>query len=45
MENQNNLISQLNRRYATKQFDTKKKVPEDQFNVLLEALRLSPSSL
>ncbi len=38
------LIQQLERRYATKQFDTEKKIPEDDLNTLLESLRLSPSS-
>ena len=39
-----NLIQQLERRYATKQFDTEKKISEDNLNALLESLRLSPSS-
>lgn len=39
-----NLLAQLNRRYATKQFDPTKKIPQEQFDVLLESLRLAPSS-
>jgi nitroreductase len=38
------LTSQLHRRYATKQFDTEKKIPKEQFDQLLQSLRLSPSS-
>ncbi len=45
MKTQNKLISQLNRRYATKKFDTEKKISETDLNILLESLRLSPSSL
>lgn len=32
-------------RYATKVFDTGKKIPQDKLDLLLKALRLSPSSL
>lgn len=39
------IIKQLNWRYATKAFDPNKKIPEKEFNILLEALRLSPSSI
>lgn len=38
------MIDALNWRYATKQFDPEKKISEEQLEVLLEALRLSPSS-
>ncbi len=38
------VLNQLNRRYATKKFDTEKKIPEEQFDILLESLRMSPSS-
>jgi nitroreductase / dihydropteridine reductase len=38
------LLAQLNRRYATKQFDTTKKLSAEQLDALLETLRLSPSS-
>ncbi|MEK7545332.1 MAG: NAD(P)H-dependent oxidoreductase [Patescibacteria group bacterium] len=38
------LLDQLNWRYATKIFDTQKKIPQDQLDQLLETLRLSPSS-
>lgn len=34
----------LNWRYATKKFDSSKKIPEQELTDLLEALRLSPSS-
>jgi nitroreductase len=39
-----NIIEKLNWRYATKIFDTTKKVPEKDFDILLETLRLAPSS-
>lgn len=38
------LIEQLTHRYATKIFDTEKKVDEETLNVLEETLRLTPSS-
>jgi len=38
------LLDKLNWRYATKIFDTTKKVPAEQFEMLLESLRLAPSS-
>lgn len=38
------LLEKLNWRYATKIFDPNKKVSDEDFEVLLEALRLSPSS-
>jgi len=39
-----NIIEALNWRYATKKFDTNKKIDEALFENFLEALRLSPSS-
>jgi len=38
------IIADLNWRYATKKFDSSKKVSEEDLNELLESLRLSPSS-
>lgn len=38
------IINSLNWRYATKHFDTSKKISEEDFNELLEVLRLAPSS-
>ena len=38
------LLTQLNWRYATKSFDTEKKLDASQIETLLESLRLSPSS-
>jgi len=38
------LLEQLNKRYATKQFDTSKKIPAQDLATLLEAIRLSASS-
>jgi nitroreductase len=40
----NNYIENLNWRYATKKFDTKKKIPDEDLEILLEATLLSPSS-
>lgn len=40
----NKIIETLNWRYATKKFDPKKKINETEFETILEALRLSPSS-
>ena len=37
-------LDSLNWRYAVKQFDSTKKIPEAQLNEILESLRLSPSS-
>ncbi|MDA0609192.1 MAG: nitroreductase family protein, partial [Bacteroidetes bacterium] len=31
-------------RYATKRFDSTKKVPEEQLNLILESIRLTPTS-
>jgi nitroreductase len=39
-----NIIEALNWRYATKKFDQNKKIKQEDLDVLLEALRLSPSS-
>jgi nitroreductase len=39
-----NIIESLNWRYATKVFDPSKKVSDSDFEQILEALRLSPSS-
>lgn len=39
-----NIIDQLNWRYATKKFDPTKKLTSEEFTTLLEVLRLSPSS-
>ena len=38
------MIEDLNWRYATKKFDTSKKISKQEFAELLETLRLSPSS-
>lgn len=38
------MIEALNWRYATKQFDTEKKVSQADMDIILEALRLSPSA-
>lgn len=38
------ILNQLNWRYATKKFDTSKKLSNEQLNLIKEALRLSPSS-
>ncbi len=40
----NTYIDNLNWRYATKQFDTNKKLTAEQLDMLCESLRLSPSS-
>ena len=40
----NNLITQLNWRYATKAFDPSAKISDQKLNIILEALRLAPSS-
>lgn len=39
------IIKQFNWRYATKAFDPNKKISDKDFDTLLEALRLSPSSM
>jgi len=38
------LIDTLNWRYATKAFDLSKKVSDENLNILIESLRLAPSS-
>ena len=38
------LIEDLNWRYATKKFDTSKKITDDQLEIIKESLRLVPSS-
>lgn len=40
----NDILSALNWRYATKKFDASKKVSKEDMEVLLETLRLTPSS-
>ena len=40
----NHIIDALNWRYATKKFDTSKKLSEEQYEELKEILRLTPSS-
>lgn len=40
----NSVITQLNWRMATKNFDPSQKISDSEFELLLEALRLSPSS-
>lgn len=39
-----NIIESLQWRYATRAFDTEKKLTEEQIDILLEAARLAPSS-
>lgn len=39
-----NIVEAMKWRYATKQFDTEKKLSAEQFEILKEALRLAPSS-
>ncbi len=39
-----NIIDTLNWRYATKAFDTSKKIENEDLNTLIEAFRLTPSS-
>jgi nitroreductase len=40
----NKIIEDLNWRYATKKYDTTKKISAEDFNTIKESLRLSPSS-
>jgi nitroreductase len=40
----NQIITSLNWRYATKKFDPDKKISESDFNDLIEAVRLTPTS-
>ncbi|MBR9680436.1 MAG: NAD(P)H-dependent oxidoreductase [Candidatus Altiarchaeota archaeon] len=42
--NTSEIIKQLNWRYATKEFDTSKKLSNEQLELVFESLRLSPSS-
>lgn len=41
---QSPLIEQLHWRYATKKMDAKKDVPQDKLDIILEAIRLAPTS-
>ena len=41
----NDYVESLTWRYATKKFDPLKKIPKEQLDILLESLRLAPSSL
>ncbi len=43
--NDDKLLQALNWRYATKKYDVNKKLDENTLNILLESLRLTPSSL
>lgn len=43
--NKKEIMDILNFRHACKEFDTNKKIPQDEFEVILEAGRLSPSSM
>jgi nitroreductase len=40
----NNIIKQLNWRYAVKKYDANKKIPNETLTILKETVRLSPSS-
>ncbi|NCN41420.1 NAD(P)H-dependent oxidoreductase, partial [bacterium] len=40
----NTITEALNWRYATKEFDTQKKVSDDDLKTILESARLAPSS-
>ena len=44
MDIKEQILNALNFRYACKEFDINKKISEDDFNVILESARLSPSS-
>lgn len=44
MENNKEIINALNWRYATKGFDSSKKLSDTQLNLLLDAVQLAPSS-
>jgi len=39
------ILNDLKWRYATKKFDSKKKIPQKELTILLESLRLAPSSM
>lgn len=43
--NRNDVLSIVRNRYTTKHYDPAKAVAEEDFNALLEVLRLSPSSV
>jgi len=45
IEQETGIIEALNWRYATKKFDPKREIPESDMNILLNSLRLSPSSM
>ena len=45
MDNKKQLLEALNWRYAVKRYDSSKKLDEETLHTLLEALRLTPSSL
>jgi nitroreductase/dihydropteridine reductase len=38
------LLEQLNWRYATKKMDTTKTVPQEKLDVIIEAIRMAPTS-
>ena len=40
-----NILQLIQKRYATKKYNTKKTIPEDKIEALKEVLRLSPSSI
>ena len=44
-KNDNGVLSALNWRYATKKFDPKRRVSDDDISILEESLRLAPSSM
>jgi nitroreductase/dihydropteridine reductase len=39
------LLNLAQQRYTTKAYDPNKKIPQDQIDLLLEVLRLAPSSI
>jgi nitroreductase len=41
---QNSLLDALNWRYATKRYDASRKIPQATFELLMESIRLTPSS-
>jgi len=41
----NPIINDLSRRYTTKKYDASKRIPQEDLDVLFEAIRLSPSSI
>ena len=43
--NKKEILDVLNFRHACKEFDSNKKITQDEFEVILEAGRLSPSSM